>query len=48
MTLYYYQGEWRVQSSGMADAVGEVNGFKYTFSQLFWKVWQELKLSTTN
>jgi len=42
MTIYYYQGEWRVQSSGMADAVGEVNGFKYTFSQLFWKVWQEL------
>lgn len=41
MTLYYYQGEWRVQSSGMADAAGEVHGFGYTFSQLFWKVWQD-------
>ena len=42
MTLFYYEGEWRVQSSGMADAAGEVNGFKYSFAQLFWKVWQEL------
>ena len=42
MTLFYYQGEWRVQSSGMADAAGEVNGFKFTFAQLFWRVWQEL------
>lgn len=42
MTLYHYQGEWRVQSSGMADATGEVGGFKYSFAQLFWRVWQEL------
>ena len=42
MTLFYYQGEWRVQSSGMADAGGEVSGFKITFGQLFWQVWQEL------
>lgn len=42
MTLFHYQGEWRVQSSGMADAAGEVNGFKYSFGQLFWRVWQEL------
>lgn len=42
MTLYHYQGKWQVQSSGMADAKGEVNGFRYTFDQLFWKVWQEL------
>ena len=41
MTLYYYQEKWRVQSSGMADAVGQVSGFQYNFSQLFWKVWQE-------
>ena len=43
MTLYYYQGKWRVSSSGMADAAGEVNGFGYTFSELFWKVWQDKK-----
>ncbi|MEM8831436.1 MAG: T4 RnlA family RNA ligase [Cyanobacteria bacterium P01_G01_bin.19] len=42
MTLFHYQGEWRVQSSGMADAAGEVNGFEYSFWQLFWRVWQEL------
>jgi len=42
MTLYYYQEKWRVQSSGMADATGQVGGFPYNFSQLFWKVWQEL------
>ncbi|MCC0176315.1 2'-5' RNA ligase [Waterburya agarophytonicola K14] len=42
MTLFYYEGEWRVQSSGMADAGGDVSGFKYTFQSLFWKVWQEL------
>lgn len=42
MTLFYYEGKWRVQSSGMADAAGEVGGFKYSFAQLFWKVWQEL------
>ncbi len=42
MTLFYYQGKWKVQSSGMADAAGEVSGFKYSFKQLFWRVWQEL------
>jgi hypothetical protein len=41
MTLYYYQGSWRVQSSGTADGSGQVGSFKYNFSQLFWKVWQE-------
>ena len=42
MTLYFYQGKWRVQSSGMADGSGDVYDFGCTFSQLFWKVWQEL------
>ena len=42
MTLYFYQDEWRVQSSGMADAIGEVNGFDFSFAELFWQVWQEL------
>ena len=41
MTLYYYQQEWQVQSSGMADGTGEVNGFKCTFAELFWKVWHD-------
>lgn len=42
MVLYFYAGEWRVQSSGTPDAAGEVNGFGFSFAELFWKVWQEL------
>lgn len=45
MTLYFYQGKWHVQSSGMADATGEVSGFRFTFRELFWQVWQELNYS---
>ncbi|HLO48593.1 MAG TPA: T4 RnlA family RNA ligase [Kamptonema sp.] len=40
--LYFYDGEWRVQTSGTPDASGEVNGFGFTFAELFWKVWHEL------
>jgi hypothetical protein len=43
MVLYFYDGEWRVQSSGTPDAGGEVNGFGFTFAELFWQVWNELK-----
>jgi RNA ligase len=42
MTLYFYDGEWRVQSSGTPDGSGEVSGFGMSFAQLFWKVWAEL------
>lgn len=42
MTLYYYHGEWRVASSGLPDASGEVNGFGITFADLFWQVWNKL------
>lgn len=42
MTLYFYDGEWQVQSSGTPDASGEVNGFGFSFAELFWRVWQEL------
>jgi hypothetical protein len=42
MTLYFHQGEWRVQSSGTPDAGGEVNGFGFSFAELFWKVWKSL------
>lgn len=42
MTLFFYQGEWRVQSSGTADGSGQVNTSKYSFKKLFWKVWQQL------
>ncbi|BAQ64276.1 phage protein [Geminocystis sp. NIES-3709] len=42
MVLYYYDNQWQVQSSGTADASGEVGAFSFTFAQLFWRVWQEL------
>lgn len=42
MTLFFYQGKWRVQSSGTADATGKVHTANYTFQQLFWQVWQQL------
>ncbi|MBL1210412.1 T4 RnlA family RNA ligase [Geminocystis sp. GBBB08] len=45
MVLYYYNNQWQVQSSGTADASGEVGGFSITFAQLFWQVWQELNYS---
>ena len=42
MTLFFYQGQWRVQSSGTADGSGQVNTAKYSFQQLFWQVWEQL------
>ncbi|MGB3509133.1 MAG: T4 RnlA family RNA ligase [Microcoleaceae cyanobacterium] len=42
MVLYYYNDKWQVQSSGAADGSGKVYGFKFSFAQLFWQVWQEL------
>ncbi len=42
MTLYWYDGKWRVASSGTPDASGDVNGGSGTFEELFWKVWYEL------
>jgi hypothetical protein len=43
MTLYHYDGQWHVASSGLADASGEVMGRPdLTFADLFWKVWREL------
>ncbi len=41
MVLYFYDRAWHVQSSGTPDASGEVNGFGFSFAELFWKVWNE-------
>lgn len=41
MTLYYYNGDWLVQSSGTPDASGQVNDAPdMTFAELFWQVWE--------
>lgn len=44
MTVYFYGGKWNVASSGNPDAAGEVNGFPFTFRELFWKTWDTQKL----
>lgn len=41
MTLYWYNGEPHVSSSGMPDASGEVNGLGITFEELFWQAWEK-------
>jgi hypothetical protein len=43
MTLYPYNGEWEVASSGLPDAAGPV-GASYggTFNALFWETWVKL------
>ena len=45
MTLYFYQGNWHAQSSGMPDAEGKVNVNEFTFRELFWQIWSELDYS---
>lgn len=34
--LYWYDGKWNVATSGTPDAGGEVNGYGFPFSKLFW------------
>ena len=42
LTLYFYKGKWRVQTSGTVDAECQVSGYNFTFKELFWKVFTEL------
>jgi hypothetical protein len=44
MTVYWYDGQWNVATSGNPDAAGEVNGCGFTFNELFWKTWYAQKL----
>lgn len=34
--LYFYKNTWHVATTGTPDAGGEVNGFDFTFEDLFW------------
>ena len=36
--VYYYDGNWQVATKGTPDASGNVNGYSFTFAELFWKV----------
>lgn len=42
MTVYFYDNNWHVASSGLPDASGEVMGTNTTFAELFWKTWRDL------
>jgi hypothetical protein len=41
MTLYYYDSQWQVSSSGTPDGSGEIKGCRFNLAELFWQVWQE-------
>jgi hypothetical protein len=41
LCLWFYDGEWRVSTSGDPSASGNVNGFSFTFEELFWRAWKE-------
>ena len=43
MTLYFYKGKWRVQTSGTVDAECQVSGYDITFKELFWQVFTSLE-----
>jgi hypothetical protein len=36
LSLFWYRGHWRVASSGVPDAGGNVYGADFTFAELFW------------
>jgi hypothetical protein len=38
----YWHGEWHVASSGTPDAAGQVNGFGFSFADLFWKTFNQM------
>ncbi|MDE2425595.1 MAG: 2'-5' RNA ligase [Elusimicrobia bacterium] len=44
--MFYYDHKWQVATSGTPDASGNVNGFDFTFEELFWKTFKEMGLKT--
>lgn len=42
MQVFWYDNTWNVASSGLPDAVGQVNDFGFTFKELFWQTWKNL------
>jgi hypothetical protein len=41
MVMYAYQGDWHVATTGHPDAGGQVNGFPFTFAELFWETYHQ-------
>lgn len=46
VTLYYYDNQWHVATSGSPDASGQVGDWPFTFKDLFWKTFNEMGLKT--
>lgn len=44
MTLYYYDGNWRVASSGNSSASGNINNSNFTFADYFWEAFRKQNL----
>lgn len=44
MTLYYYDGNWRVSSSGNSSASGNINNANLTFADYFWEAFRKQNL----
>lgn len=42
--MYYYEGEWRVATSGTPDASGNINGGSKTFKDYFWEAYGDREL----
>jgi hypothetical protein len=40
--LWYYANDWHVSTTGTPDGSGQVGDWRFTFSELFWKVFNEL------
>lgn len=36
--VYHYDNQWHVATKGTPDASGNVNGFSFTFAELFWDI----------
>ena len=47
LILWYYNGEWNVSTKGSPDASGNVGEYTFTFSELFWKTFEEYAYSIT-
>ncbi len=42
-TMYPYRGEWHVATTGTPDGSGDVNGLGFTFAELFWKTYGNVR-----
>lgn len=40
--VYFYRGTWHMATSGTPDGSGQVGSHGMTFSELFWKTWEDL------